>query len=103
MRGEVWWCEAPEFPRRPVLVLSRDSTIPRLRRAIVAPCTTQIRGLPTEVVLEPGEDPTPARCVVGLDSIANVSLAQLTDRIGSLSGQRMRAVCEALAIATGCS
>nr|WP_125567224.1 type II toxin-antitoxin system PemK/MazF family toxin [Nocardioides baekrokdamisoli] len=101
-RGEVWWCEAPDFPRRPVVVLSRDATIPRLGRAIVAPCTTTIRGLPTEVVLEPGEDPVPQRCVVGLDSVLNVSLAQLTDRLGSLSGTRMHSVCDALSVAVGC-
>lgn len=102
-RGEVWWCELPEIQRRPVVVLSRDATIPRLRRVIVAPCTTNIRGLPTEVLLEPDVDPTPARCVVGLDSTLNVSVGQLTERIGALSGVRMQAVCDALAVAVGCS
>ena len=39
-RGEVWWCgPLPEAGRRPVVVLSRDAAIPRLRRALVAPCT----------------------------------------------------------------
>lgn len=42
-RGEVWWCEPPEIGRRPVVVLSRDAAIPRLRRVLVAPCTTTIR------------------------------------------------------------
>ena len=54
-RGEVWWCELPEIGRRPVVILSRDAAIPRLRRAVIAPCTTTIRGLASEVVLEPGE------------------------------------------------
>jgi mRNA interferase MazF len=49
--GEVWWCELPDIGQRPVVVLSRDAAIPRLRRAVVAPCTTTIRGLPSEVVL----------------------------------------------------
>lgn len=44
-RAEVWWCELPEVGRRPVVVLSRDAAIPRLRRALVAPCTTTVRGL----------------------------------------------------------
>ena len=57
LRGEVWWCEPPQIGRRPVVVLSRDAAIPRLRRALVAPCTTTIRGLSSEVVLEPDEDP----------------------------------------------
>ena len=61
LRGEVWWCELPEIGRRPVVVLSRDAAIPRLRRALVAPCTTTIRSLPSEVLLEPGDDPVPRR------------------------------------------
>lgn len=101
-RGEVWWCELPEIPRRPVVVLSRDATIPRLHRVIVAPCTTHVRGLPTEVVLEPGEDPTPAECAVSLDSVLNVAVGHLTQRIGSLSGSRMRQICSALAVAVDC-
>src|SRR5450755_449953 len=52
-RGEVWWCEPAEIGRRPVVILSRDVAIPRLRRALVGPCTTTIRGIPSEVVLEP--------------------------------------------------
>ncbi|MGH9131747.1 MAG: type II toxin-antitoxin system PemK/MazF family toxin, partial [Acidimicrobiales bacterium] len=55
-RGEVWWCELADVGGRPVVVLSRDAAILRLRRALVAPCTTNVRGLASEVVLEPGED-----------------------------------------------
>ena len=58
-RGDVWWCESSETGRRPVVVLSGDVAIPRFRRAVVAPCTTMIRGLVSEVVLEPGDDPIP--------------------------------------------
>ncbi|WP_110207735.1 type II toxin-antitoxin system PemK/MazF family toxin [Nocardioides daejeonensis] len=101
-RGEVWWCELPDTSRRPVVLLSRDAAIPRLRRVVVAPCTTNVRGLPTEVLLEPGEDPTPARCAVSLDSVLNVSVAQLTARIGRLSDVRMQEVCAALAAAIDC-
>jgi mRNA interferase MazF len=101
-RGEIWWCELPEIPRRPVVVLSRDVAIRRLGRAIVAPCTTTVRDLPTEVVLEPGEDPVPTTCVVGLDSTLNVAVALLTQRMGTLSGPRMREVCAALAAAVDC-
>lgn len=101
-RGEVWWCEPPEIGRRPVVVLSRDTVIPRLRRVLVAPCTTTIRALPSEVVLEPGDDPIPRRCVANLDSVESVSVAMLTERIGTLSGQRMHLICAALAMATDC-
>ena len=101
-RGELWWCEPPEIGRRPVVVLSRDAAIPRLRRALVAPCTTTIRGLPSEVVLEPGEDPIGRRSAVSLDSVESVSVAVLVERIGVLSGTRMRELCAALAVATDC-
>ncbi len=102
LRGEVWWCELPEVTRRPVVVLSRDAAIPRLRRALVAPCTTNIRGLPSEVVLEIGEDPIPQRSAVNLDSVESVSIAVLVERLGRLGDERMRQVCAALAVAVDC-
>ena len=102
LRGEVWWCELPGVARRPVVVLSRDAAIPRLRRTLIAPCTTNIRGLPSEVVLEAGDDPVPLRSAVNLDSVESVSVATLTDRLGRLSDERMREVCSALSIAVDC-
>lgn len=102
-RAEVWWCEMADIGRRPVVVLSRDAVIPRHRRALVAPCTTTIRGLVSEVALEPGEDPVPRRCVVNLDSVESVSVAVLVERIGRLADTRMREVCAALAIAVDCT
>ena len=86
-----------------MIVLTRDAAIPRLRRALVAPCTTTIRGLPSEVVLEPGEDPIPQRSAVNLDSVESVAVSVLVDRLGRLSADRMRAVCAALAVAVDCS
>ena len=97
--GEIWWCELPEIARRPVVVLSRDAAIPRRGRSIVAPCTTTVRGLPSEVVLEPGEDPVPGRSAVNLDSVENVSVAKLVERLGRLSDDRMRQLCAALEVA----
>ena len=101
-RGEVWWCELPELGRRPVVVLSRDAAIPRLRRTLIGPCTTTIRGLPSEVTLEPGEDPIPLTSAVNLDSVESVSVGTLVERLGRLSDERMRQVCAALAIAVAC-
>ncbi|MBK6310766.1 MAG: type II toxin-antitoxin system PemK/MazF family toxin [Candidatus Microthrix sp.] len=101
-RGELWWCEPPGIGRRPVVVLSRDAAIPRLRRALIAPCTTTIRGLPSEVVLEPGDDPLGRRSAVNLDSVESVTVAVLVERLGTLSGSRMRQICGALEVATNC-
>ncbi len=102
-RGEVWWCELPDVGRRPVVVLSRDVAIPRLRRALIAPCTTTIRGLASEVLLEPGEDPVPRRCVANLDSVESVAAAVLVERIGRMSDNRLRQLCSALGVATDCT
>ena len=102
-RGEVWWCELPEIGRRPVVVLSRNAAILRLRRALVAPCTTTIRNLPSEVVLDPGDDPIPRRSAVNLDSVESVSASVLVERLGRLGEDRMRDVCTALAIAVDCT
>lgn len=101
-RAEVWWAELPEIGQRPVVVLSRDSVIPRHRRALVAPCTTTIRGLVSEVVLEPGDDPVPRPSAVNLDSVESVSISALVDRLGRLADSRMRQVCAALAVAVDC-
>jgi mRNA interferase MazF len=101
-RGEVWWCELPGISRRPVVVLSRDAAIPRLRRALIAPCTTTIRGLASEVLLEPGDDPIPLESAVNLDSVESVSIGTLTDRLGRLGDGCMQEVCAALAVAVDC-
>lgn len=102
-RGELWWCELPEVGGRPVVVLSRDAAIPRLRRALVAPCTTTVRGLPSEVLLEPGSDPVPRRSAVNLDSVESVAVAVLVERLGRLGVDRMAQLCGALAVAVACA
>lgn len=101
-RGEIWWCELPDIGRRPVVVLSRDAAIPRLRRTLIGPCTTTIRDLPSEVMLEPGEDPVPRRSAINLDSVESVSTGVLVERLGRLSDSRMEQVCAALAVAVDC-
>ena len=92
-----------EIGRRPVVVLSRDAVIPPHRRALVAPCTTTVRDLASEVLLEPGEDPVPLRSAVNLDSVESVSIATLVERLGRLAEDRMRQICAALAIAVDCA
>lgn len=101
-RGDVWWCELPEVGRRPVVVLSRDAALRRLRRALIGPCTTTIRGIPTEVLIEPPDDPIPLVSAVNLDSVESVSIGTLVERLGRLSDDRMREICDALEIAVNC-
>lgn len=85
-----------------MVVLSRDAATPRLRRALIGPCTTTVRGIPTEVRLEPPDDPIPLASVVNLDSVESVSVGTLVERLGRLSDDRMREICDALGIAVDC-
>ena len=85
-----------------MVVLSRDAAIPRLRRALIGPCTTTIREIPTEVLLEPPDDPIPLVSVVNLDSVESVSVGTLVERLGRLGDDRMRQICEALEVAVDC-
>ena len=62
-----------------------------------------VRGLVSEVVLDPAEDPVPRRSVVNLDSVESVSVTALVKRLGRLSDSRMREICAALAVAVDCS
>lgn len=83
-------------------MLSRDAALAGRRRALVAPCTTRFRGLPSDVDLDPTTDPVPRACVANLDAVEQVSVALLTERVGALSPTRMRQMCDALSVAVGC-
>ena len=102
-RGELWWADLGDAGSRPVLVVSRDAAIMGRRRAMVAPCSTTLRGLPGEVLLEPGEAPVSRLCAVQLDAVIDVPVHILARRLGRLSDLTMREVCSALAVATGCA
>lgn len=97
----MWWSETPVLGRRPVLVLSRDGVLSVLARPLVAPLTTRVRGLPTEVALD-GDDGVPCSCVVSLDNVQPFARALLVERITSLTPARMAEVCAALAVAVDC-
>lgn len=84
------------------MVLSRDAALERLQTAIVAPCTTTIWRIPSEVVLEPDQDPVPATSAVNLDALDNTPVALLVERLGRLSDERMHQICTALEVAIAC-
>jgi mRNA interferase MazF len=87
--------------RRPVLVLTRDSAIPVLRTIIVAPLTTRVRGVPTEIPLDVS-DGLPTSCVASLDNLTVADRALLVERQATLSPVRMAEVCRALRLAVDC-
>jgi mRNA interferase MazF len=100
-RGEVWWIEHPDLGRRPGCVVTRQEAIPVLRRLVVAPATTRMREIPTEVRLGP-DDGMPAECALSLDNLATFPKAMLTERITTLSDAKLAELCAALRAATGC-
>jgi mRNA interferase MazF len=100
-RGEVCWLELEEEGRRPVLVLTRDEALPRLRNAVVALVTRTVGGIDTEVEIGPA-DGMPVECAVGLDNVRTVPRGLLTEPITKLDPARMEAVCRALAHSAGC-
>jgi mRNA interferase MazF len=101
-RGDVRLCqfEAPD-KRRPVVVLTRNSSIPYLATVTVAPITSSIRGVPSEVVLNE-EDGMKSLCAVNLYNATTVAQARLGKRVAQLRSSRMREVCSALHFSLGC-
>jgi mRNA interferase MazF len=100
-RGEVWWAELPgPAGRRPVVLLSRNEAYAVRELVTVAPVTTRVRQIPTEVPLGPGEG-LPKRCVVNLDTITTIPRRALTQPIGPLPPEMLAAVDRALMFALG--
>ncbi|HUR50392.1 MAG TPA: type II toxin-antitoxin system PemK/MazF family toxin [Acidimicrobiales bacterium] len=99
--GEAWWVETETAGRRPAVVLTRPQALPRLPVVLVAPATTRVRGLPSEVMLDE-TDGIPRKCVLSLDTPELVSRARLVEYITTLSDARMHEICRALNVAVNC-
>lgn len=99
LRGEVRWYRfgAPD-KRRPVVILTRGSIIPSLGEVTVAPVTTTIREIPSEVVLSPAEG-LPRECAVNCDHLQTVPRGRLGRTITRLSDEKMDRVAEAVRFA----
>ncbi len=92
---------APPDKKRPVLILTRDSSLAYLTTATVAPITSSIRGVPSEVLLDES-DGMKSPCVVNLHNAITVAQHRLGRRITQLNPARMREVCKALSFCLGC-
>jgi mRNA interferase MazF len=100
-RGEVrWYRFARPDKKRPVLILTRDSALEFLGEVTVAPITTTIRDIPTEVVLT-AADGMPRACAVNLDHIQTVSRGKVEALVTTLRRPRMAEVRAALLFALG--
>ena len=100
-RGEVWWAElTPPAGRHPVLLLSRNEAYAVRELVTVAPVTTRMRHIPSEVPLGL-EDGLPKPCVVNLDTITTIAKRILHERLVPLSPEKLKAVEAALHFALG--
>ena len=101
-RGDVRLYEfaAPD-KKRPVVVLTRDSAIAYLNSVTVAPVTSTIRGVPSEVVLSE-DDGMKAPCSINLHNLVTVAQARLGKRVARLNTSRMDQICSALRFSLGC-
>ena len=101
-RGDVRLYQfAPPDKKRAVVVLTRDSAIAYLSTVTVAPITSTIRGVPSEVMLTP-EDGMKALCAVNLHNAVTISQQRLGKRVARLGVSRMAEICAALRFSLGC-
>ena len=102
-RGEVRLYRYPHPDKqRPVVVLTRESAIGYLSAVTVAPITSTIRGVPSEVLLTEA-DGMKSTCAVNLHNVVTVSKAHLGRRVAVLNAERLREICAALGFALGCT
>ncbi|MGH7255585.1 MAG: type II toxin-antitoxin system PemK/MazF family toxin [Nitrospirales bacterium] len=100
-RGEVRWYRFPSpDKRRPVVILTRDSALEFLGEVTVAPVTTTIRDIPSEVPLSKA-DGMPRVCAINLDHMQTVSKGKIGALITSLSADRMAQMRQAVRFALG--
>ena len=100
-RGEVWWANLPppDGPR-PVVLLSRDVSIQVRAYVTVAPVTTRMRGLPTEVALGL-EEGLSRSSVVNLDVLNTVPKVLLRRYLGALTPTKLQEAEVAIHFALG--
>ena len=98
-RGEICWYKfkSPD-KHRPVVILTRNSAINYLGKITIAPITSTIRSIPTEVVLDE-KDGMKNICAVNLDHIQTVSKSRIGAFITKLSASRMLQINSAIAFA----
>ena len=100
-RGEVrWYVFSRPDKKRPVLILTRDSALEFLGEVTVAPITSTIRDIPSEVLLTKA-DGMPRDCAVNLDHLQTVSKGKIDPLITTLSASKMQQVRPSLLFALG--
>lgn len=97
--AQVWWADLDKIC--PVVVLTRARVAPRLHRVLVAPVTTTVRGLATEVPVGTDEG-VRAGSVASLDNVQLLPVSHLLRRAGRITPERWREFCRAMAAVMAC-
>lgn len=101
-RGDVrLYRFAPPDKQRPVVVLTRESAVAYLTTVTVAPVTSTIRGVPSEVLLDQA-DGMKGPCAANLHNVMTVVQERLGKRVGRLNNVKMGEICAALRFSIGC-
>ena len=100
-RGDVCWYtfRAPD-KKRPVLILTRESALSVLNSVTIAPITSTIRSIPTEILLTE-QDGVPHACAANFDNLQTVPKSHIGDRITRLTSRRMKEAAAAVSFALG--
>ena len=99
--GQIWWADVPDEKVRPVLILTRSNVASKFRHVLVAPITSTVRGLATEVVLHTSEGVAEG-CVASFDNARQILAADLIRQAGTISAARWPEVCRAMAAVLAC-
>jgi mRNA interferase MazF len=100
-RGEVrWYVFSRPDKKRPVVILTRDSALEFLGEVTVAPITSTIRDIPSEVLLTKA-DGMPTECAVNLDHLQTVSKGKIGSLITTLSADKLQQLRPSLLFALG--
>ncbi|MEX2618834.1 MAG: type II toxin-antitoxin system PemK/MazF family toxin [Egibacteraceae bacterium] len=100
-RGDLWWGESPDEKGRPFLVVSRDAANEVMQRVLVAPVTTRVRGVPSELPVGPDEG-LPVASVASFDNVRPFPKAMLVRRVGALAPPRRHLICSVAAATLDC-
>ena len=99
-RGEVRWYKFMQpDKKRPVLILTRDSILDYLGEVTVAPITTTVRDIPSEVFLTPEDDGMLRDCAVNCDHLQTVSKGKVGALVTKLTPEKMKKVSIAIRFA----
>ena len=100
-RDDVWFADIPGDKRRPVVVITRTSVLPRLTTVLVAPVTTRVRQIPTEVPLGPAQG-LARPCAANFDNILPLPKERLVQHVGRLGTTELQRACTAARFAIQC-